>query len=190
MPEKQDSQRRAREHDFPAHLQIIRLQEQHHLETFAVKRRKTEQPQSPQQPGVGNFRGMCVRQQRLLLAVVHGYPAAPVNLVEKPVHHHQQHNDRQQACRRLQIERRNAVRQILHDARRDEPGDQRRHERRQTRRPEPGLRSDCRSPVMLATIAARTRMDSSPSRKTRTPMSSVAAAGLVLRGRDWDCPGP
>jgi hypothetical protein len=33
---------------------------------------------------------------------------------------------------------------------------------------------------MLAVMAARTRMHSRPSRKTRMPMSSTATAGLVL----------
>ena len=36
------------------------------------------------------------------------------------------------------------------------------------------------TPVMLAVIAASTRMHSSPSRKTRMPMSRNATVGLVL----------
>ena len=36
------------------------------------------------------------------------------------------------------------------------------------------------APVMLAVIAASTRMHSSPSRKTRMPMSRNATVGLVL----------
>ena len=43
-----------------------------------------------------------------------------------------------------------------------------------------GFRCALFAPVMLAVIAANTRMHSSPSRKTRTPMSRNATVGLVF----------
>ncbi len=43
-----------------------------------------------------------------------------------------------------------------------------------------GRRCALFAPVMLAVIAASTRMHSNPSRKTRTPMSRNATVGLVL----------
>ncbi len=43
-----------------------------------------------------------------------------------------------------------------------------------------GRRYACFAPVMLAVIAASTRMHSRPSRKTSTPMSRNATVGLVL----------
>src|SRR5665213_667118 len=114
----------ADQNNFFAQLQIIRLQEQHHFKTFAVKRRETKQHQPPFQTARGNFRFARAVQKFFFVAVMHRNPAAPINFVKKPVHHHEQYHDREQSRRRLQIQRGNALAKIADDAGGDEPSEQ------------------------------------------------------------------
>jgi hypothetical protein len=107
-----------------AELQIIRLQKKNNLKAFAVKRGEAEQHQTPHQFAFGNFRFVRTFEQVFLVAVVHGDPAAPVDLVEKPVHHHEQNHDCKQSRRGLQIQGGNVCLQIADDADGHEPGDQ------------------------------------------------------------------
>ena len=55
-------------------------------------------------------------------------PAAPINLVEEPVHDHQQNYDGEQSGRRLEIERRHIVAKRPDNADRNQPGNQGRGE--------------------------------------------------------------
>src|SRR5260370_16498918 len=50
-------------------------------------------------------------------------PATPINFVEKPVHYHEQNNDRDKAGRCLQVERRNTFRKLSNDFDSDKPCD-------------------------------------------------------------------
>jgi len=50
-------------------------------------------------------------------------PATPINFVEKPVHNHEQNNDRDKAGRCLQVERWNTFRKVSDDFESDEPCD-------------------------------------------------------------------
>ena len=59
---------------------------------------------------------------------MHRDPAAPVDLVEKPVHDHEEDDDREEARRRLEIEGGDARGEVADDADGDEPGDERGHE--------------------------------------------------------------
>ena len=54
--------------------------------------------------------------------VVHGDPASPVNLMEEPVHHNKQNEDGQQAGGCLDIERIDALCQVIHDTHGNKPG--------------------------------------------------------------------
>src|SRR3954467_1455734 len=52
-------------------------------------------------------------------------PAAPVDLVEEPVHDHEQHQDCEQSGCGLQVESRNAFTELAYESSGDEPGGQR-----------------------------------------------------------------
>ena len=56
-------------------------------------------------------------------AIVRPDPAAPINLVEEPVHDDEQHDDGEEACGGLQVECGDVVGQCAHDADGDHPGD-------------------------------------------------------------------
>jgi hypothetical protein len=106
------------------HFQVIALQKKNDLEAFAVERCESEQGESPQDPGLRRFgigRGL---NEIFLLPRMHRDPAAPVNLMEKPIHDHQEDHDCQEAGCGLQVQGRDVFRQILDDAGRDKPGDQ------------------------------------------------------------------
>ena len=51
-------------------------------------------------------------------------PAAPINLMEKPIHDHEQHDHGKQSRRGLKIERRHVVTKRANDLHRDTPRDQ------------------------------------------------------------------
>jgi hypothetical protein len=78
------------------------LQEDHDLEALAVHRREAEQPEAEQQPA--GAEPVLGRQQRAAAAVVMGDPTGPVDLVEEPVHHDEQDDDRRDPGRRLHVE--------------------------------------------------------------------------------------
>src|SRR3954471_24283828 len=60
---------------------------------------------------------------------MHGDPPGPVDLVEEPVHHDEQHDDREQSGRCLDVERWDILREAVDDADRDAPGEERRGKR-------------------------------------------------------------
>ena len=68
------------------------------------------------------------REKRFAAAIVRPDPAAPINLVEEPVHDHEQHDDREQSGGGLQIQRGDVVGERAHDADCDHPGDKCRDE--------------------------------------------------------------
>ena len=118
------TEQRAFEDNAATQAQIVALQKQDDLESFAIKRSEPEQDQSPPETSLRNFD--CVRtfEQGFTAAIVGANPAAPINLVEEPVHDHEQDDDRKQSGCGLQIERRHVVAERAHDAHGDEPGDQ------------------------------------------------------------------
>ena len=76
------------------------LQEDHDLEALAVDRGEAEQREPEQHRGGPRFAG----EEPAAVAVVLGDPAGPVDPVEEPVHHEQEHDQRRQAGRRLHVE--------------------------------------------------------------------------------------
>ena len=96
-----NAQQRAFQHYAAAQPQIIALQKKNHLESFAVKRSESEQDQSPPEMPLRNFDRARIFQQRFPPAIVSANPAAPVNLVEKPIHDHEQNDHGKQSGRRL-----------------------------------------------------------------------------------------
>ena len=78
-------------------------------------------------------------------------PAAPINLVEKPIHDHEQDDDGEQAGRGLQIQRRHAFRQLADDSDGDEPRDQCRDEGES--------RAQCDRPAMRLLRSGHARRD-------------------------------
>src|SRR4029453_5626490 len=102
-------QERAFQHNAAAQAQIVALQKQHDLESFTIKRGESEQDQSPPEMPLGNFDCLRTLEQRFTPAIVRANPAAPINLVEEPVHDHEQNDYREQSGCGLQIERRHVV---------------------------------------------------------------------------------
>src|SRR5207302_10458990 len=92
-----------------AETEMIALQKQNHFESFAIKRSESEQNQSREQRSLRD--AMTVFNQRFAAAIVRTDPAAPINFVEKPIHDHEQHHDREQSSRGLQVERAHVVTQ-------------------------------------------------------------------------------
>src|SRR6185312_5988044 len=63
--------------------------------------------------------------QPLLAPRVHADPPGPIDLVEEPVHHDDEHDDREQARRGLNLERRNVVGEAVDEPHDAEPGGER-----------------------------------------------------------------
>ena len=123
--EKEAQRWRRKKTALSAEAQVIALQEQYDFKTFAVKRGEAEQAETPEQAGGGRSPNPWRLPAGFLPAIVHGHPAAPVDLMEKPVHDDEQNDDREQAGDGLQGQGRDAIGKIFHDAHGDEPGDQR-----------------------------------------------------------------
>ena len=64
-------------------------------------------------------------QKRFPPSIVGANPTAPINLMEKPVHDHEQYNDGDQAGGGLEIKRGDTIHKRADDADCDEPGDER-----------------------------------------------------------------
>jgi hypothetical protein len=79
------------------------LQEDHDLEALAVDRGEAEDREAEQHRVAGSLR-VAGEQAAAAAIVVTGDPAGPVDLVEEPVHHEQQHEQRRQAGGRLDVE--------------------------------------------------------------------------------------
>ena len=103
-------------------------------------------------------------------------PAAPVNLVEKPVHDHEQNDDREQTRRRLQIERRDVVAQLAHDADRDKP----RHQTGAKR----NRGADRNRPAMLTFRAHHARGDRGENEDAFQPFAENKDADIE-KSRRW-----
>src|SRR5438094_9176678 len=97
---------------------MITLEEKDHFKSLAIKRSEAEENQSPAETRIVR-RGV---EQRFAPAIMRANPAAPVNLVEEPIHDHKQHNHGEQSGRGLQMQGRNVLAQLLHDSDSDEPG--------------------------------------------------------------------
>ena len=111
-------------HDAGARLEPHVLEEQDDLEPLAVDDREPEEREPPRRPralapGLG--------EEPLAALVVHRDPPGPVDLVKEPVHDHQQHDDGQQARRRLDVEGRRV--HGVDEGDDDEPRRHARHER-------------------------------------------------------------
>ena len=106
----------------PSELQPIALQEEHDLESFAIERREAEQRQARPRASPSD----ALLHQRLLAPAVHPDPAGPVDLVEEPVHHDEQHDDGEQARSRPGRRAPGSLGEAVDDADGDEPGDERR----------------------------------------------------------------
>ena len=177
QPEREHAdRRRAREADRDAlehgrgpGLQLQALQEQHDLEALAVDAREAERDEP------GDDRAAAL-EHLAALAVVAADPLRPVDVVDEPVHDHEQDRDRDEAGDRLQprAERRRGVEQRLHE----EPG---RRRGARTRSPAPaatGLRRPWLAPSRLAVTAAKIRIASRPSRNTITDELKTTVAWL------------
>jgi hypothetical protein len=103
------------------------LQKQNDFKSFAVNRSESEKDQSPEQRSFRNF--VAVFEQRFATAIVRADPTAPINLVEEPIHNHEQHDDGEKSGRRLQIECAHVVAERTDNSDSDEPGDQSRAKR-------------------------------------------------------------
>jgi hypothetical protein len=77
------------------------LQEEHYLEAFPVDGRESEE-RKPEEGGASHPAG--VFEYPLSPAVVEPDPTCPVDLVEEPVHYHQEYQDGQKPGRRLHVE--------------------------------------------------------------------------------------
>src|SRR5438477_2098825 len=97
---------------------MITLEEKDHFKSLAIKGSESEENQSPAETRIAG-RGV---EQRFAPAIMGANPAAPVNLVEEPIHDHKQHNHCEQSGRGLQMQGRDVLAQLLHDSDSDEPG--------------------------------------------------------------------
>src|SRR5262249_6664157 len=108
---ERDTEQRALQNNAAAEPQMIGLQKENDLKAFAIERREAKQDQSPQQRSLRGFAAVSVFKQALAATIVRADPAAPINFVEEPIHDDQQYHDREQAGRRLEIERAHVVAQ-------------------------------------------------------------------------------
>ena len=124
MADKRQTKQRSFQHHAAAQAQIVTLQKEDDLESFAIKRGEPEQNQSPPKAGMRDSISICTFEQRFAPAIMRADPAAPINLVKEPVHDHEQNDDGEKSGRGLQIERRHVVAERINNAHCDEPGDQ------------------------------------------------------------------
>ena len=108
------------EHGRVPELEPVALEEEDDLEAFAIERREPEEREAPPDPRTG-----AVLEERLLPFAVHRNPAGPVDLVEEPVHHEQQDENRDEPGGGLNVEGGHALGQAVEDADGNQPGNQR-----------------------------------------------------------------
>jgi hypothetical protein len=89
------------------HLEIEILQTDH-LKAFPINRANPKSP-NPTANAASIFRRLAL-PANFLPSIMHSDPAAPINLMEEPVHYYQEDNDREQSGPGLQIESRNVER--------------------------------------------------------------------------------
>ena len=166
---KRESDRHARQHRSVSELQPIALQKEDDLESLAIERRESEQREAQPESAAD---ALCISACLVRLCIE--IQPRPVHLVEKPVHHHEQHDDGEQPGRGLDVERGDVLREAVDDGDSEAPGDEGGNEREQRAEGDGTLKA-ARAPTMLAVTAASTMMHSSPSRKTRTEMSRTRA---------------
>src|SRR5438105_6009722 len=97
---------------------MITLEEKDHFKPLAIKGSESEENQSPAQTRIA---GRSV-EQRFAPAIMGPNPAAPVDLVEEPIHDHKQNDHCEQSGRGLQMQGGNVLAQLLHDSDGDAPG--------------------------------------------------------------------
>ena len=89
-----EAEERAFEDDAPAKAQVIGLQKEDDFEAFAVKGGEPEQDQTPNEARVCEALASAPLVRRVFApAIVRPDPAAPINLVEEPVHDDEQDDD-------------------------------------------------------------------------------------------------
>ena len=118
---EQQAEDDALEHDARAEALAQALQEDHDLEALAVDGGEAEQAEAEQRGARERAVAAIGRAEQPAPAlVVVGDPAGPVELVEEPVHHEQQHDDRGDAGGRLH--RQAVAAEHADDPDRQEPG--------------------------------------------------------------------
>jgi len=107
-----------------AEAETVALQKQDHLKALAVKTSEAEKSEAPEDAAFASEPAALV-EKVLFPAIVERNPAGPVSAVKKPIHHEQKDQDREKAGGRLQSEGGNAGFQVVENADRDSPGDER-----------------------------------------------------------------
>jgi len=123
QPRKDDPEQRAFEHDAAAEPEVVALQKENDLKSLAIEGGKAEQDQSPPEMALGSLERVGAFEKGFAPPVVGPDPAAPVNLVEEPVHDHQQDDHRDQSGCSLEIQRPHVFAEGTDNSHGYEPGD-------------------------------------------------------------------